>query len=343
MLGPDVRRHRCARTGLAIALVMVGVEPSAAAAPEQGPAFELEWLAPAGCPDLDDGAARIEAFLGRPPGQPGDPDVRAQVRIVGTTDGFTVEIELTIDGAPSQRTLHGRRCEIAAEGAAYVIAAVIDPTVDPPAPEPEPEPPTPTLPTAPRTPPAVRPAAERPSARPAAPRRTAAVRGALRIGGALGVGALPRVAGGLAASAGVLLPRLRFELGVSHWFARPARLDARPDTGGDIDLTAAAARVCPLVVARPVEVPLCAGLELGRMRGTGTGIAQPTTARLLWAALSASAGLVWMPSRWAGLWLDAALQVPISRPVFAVDGVGRVFQPAPAGFVGALGVEARFP
>lgn len=170
------------------------------------------------------------------------------------------------------------------------------------------------------------------------------MRGAVRVGGALGVGALPRVAGGIVASAGVLLPRLRFELGVTHWFARPAPIDDRPDAGGRIDLTAAAARVCPLAVARPVEVPVCGGIELGRMRGTGTGIAQPRTTHLLWAALTASVGLIWMPSRWAGvLWVDAALQVPVSRPVFAVEGLGRVFQPAPAGFAGTIGVEARFP
>lgn len=330
-----------------ITLVVLGVERSVAAGPEQDSLFELEWLAPSGCPNRADGAARIEKFLGRAPGRPEDPSVRARVRIAPSSEGFSADIELWTDGASSQRKLETRRCEVAAEGAAYVIAAVIDPTVDPPEPEPEPIADSsvedPTAPASTPTPP--RSDAPAQTRRPdAARRRGRAVRGAVRVGGALGVGALPRVAGGIVASAGVLLPRLRFELGVTHWFARPAPIDDRPDAGGRIDLTAAAARVCPLAVARPVEVPVCGGIELGRMRGTGTGIAQPRTTHLLWAALTASVGLIWMPSRWAGvLWVDAALQVPVSRPVFAVEGLGRVFQPAPAGFAGTIGVEARFP
>lgn len=327
---------------------MLGVERSIFAAPQQDSIFELEWVAPAGCPDRADGEARVEKFLGRPPGAPEDPEVRARVRIAPSDEGFSAVIELTADGEPSRRTLETQRCEVAADGAAYVIAALIDPTVEPREPEPEPpvksEPPQPdpsTTRKAREVPPSAVPIQ---SPRPEAPRRRPrVVRGAVRVGGALGVGMLPRVAGGIAVSAGVLLPRLRFDLGVHHWFARPVRLDDRPDTGGDIDLTTGSVRVCPLAVRRPVEVPVCAGLELGSMRGTGTGIEEPTTTRLLWAALTASIGLVWMPSRWAGVWVDAGLQVPISRPIFAVEGVGRVFQPPPAGFAATIGVEARFP
>lgn len=39
----------------------------------------------------------------------------------------------------------------------------------------------------------------------------------------------------------------------------------------------------------------------------------------------------------------AALGAGEPRPMFAVDGVGRVFQAAPAGFAGTIGVAARFP
>jgi hypothetical protein len=137
--------------------------------------------------------------------------------------------------------------------------------------------------------------------------------------------------------------RLRAELGVAHWFARPARLSSRPDKGGDIRLTTGSARICALAVLRPIELPVCAGGEVGSMTGRGVGLDQPRQTRLFWAALTASAGVIWMPSKWVGLWVDAALVVPVSRPVFEAENVGHIHQPAPAAFAGTLGLEARFP
>jgi hypothetical protein len=151
------------------------------------------------------------------------------------------------------------------------------------------------------------------------------------------------VAPGLVGAAAVTWRRLRFELGVAHWFARSARRSDRPDVGGDIRLTTGSARICPLAVLRPVELPVCAGVEVGSMHGAGVGLDVPASKRLLWVALTASVGVIWMPSRWVGLWADAALVVPVSRPVFDADGIGRIHQPAPAAFAGTLGLEARFP
>ena len=153
-----------------------------------------------------------------------------------------------------------------------------------------------------------------------------------------GPGAAPVVVGGepnadialaLVGAAAITWRRLRVELGAAHWFAREARLSDRPNTGGDIRLTTGNARICPLAVLRPIEVPLCAGVEVGSMHGSGVGIDVPTSTRLLWVALTASAGVIWMPSPWVGLWADAALVVPVSRPIFEAENVGVIHQPAP--------------
>jgi hypothetical protein len=295
--------------------------------------FELEWRAPPGCPDRDDARARVERFLGRSVGRAGDPEVRAQVEIVAE-DGLFVASLRTADG---ERVLSAERCDVAADGAAYVVAAMIDPDVDPPATE-EPPSATSTTPPASTTPPSTTPRTTAP------PKRARdRVRGAVRIGAGVGVGPLPSVAPGLVGAAAITWRRLRVELGAAHWFAREARLPDRPNTGGDIRLTTGNARICPLAVLRPIEVPLCAGVEIGSMHGSGVGIDVPTSTRLLWVALTASAGVIWMPSPWVGLWADAALVVPVSRPIFEAENVGEIHQPAPAAFAGTLGLEARFP
>lgn len=314
--------------------------------PEDSERLQLRWEAPEGCPDHDDALARVTRFLGRPPGRAEDPHVDATVRITEHEGLFVAELDLA--GDDGQRRLEAGRCEVVTDAAAYIVATMIDPMVDPPLPEAEPVPAEPA-PVVEPAPPPRREATPEPA--PVPERRTsptprASARGrpraALRVGPAIGVGPLPSVGPGIGGGAALLLHRLRIELLAAHWFSRPARLADRPEAGGDIDLTTGTVRVCPVVVLQPVEIPVCAGFELGSMHGRGVGISDPAEARLLWAAFSAGPGLVWMPVRRVGLWLDAALVVPVSRPVFSAEGLGRVHQPAPAAFSGMLGVEVRF-
>lgn len=325
----------CARRSSAIFRARSLAFAFAIEAPPASDRFDLAWEAPAGCPDAASGRARVERFLGREVGRADDPQVRARV-IVRSADGLFVA-GIAIEGTDGERELSAERCDTVAEAAAYVVAAWIDPTVEPPAledPAPEPAPiPTPPPVIEPRPEPAPKPR----------PRPVPRLRGALRLGAGVGVGPLPRVAATLLGGAALLLRRVRFELAVAHWLARPARRSDRPGTGGDIRLTSGAVRICPLAVVRPVEIPVCAGFEVGSMHGRGVGIEQIVSTRLLWAAFTAGVGLTWMPSRWVGPWVDATLVVPVSRPVFEAENVGRIHQPKAAGFAGMLGVEARFP
>jgi hypothetical protein len=334
----DVRPRRGLHAQALGAALLVGEPP-----PELTERLQLRWEAPEGCPDQGDALERVTRFLGRPPGQADDPHVRATVRIAERKGLFVAELDLADDDG--QRRLEAERCEVVADAAAYVVATMIDPMVELPMPEADPGAAADTAPVAePAPPPGREPAVVRerrasPTPRDADRRR---IRGALRVGPAIGVGPLPSVAPGIGGGAALLLHRLRIELLAAHWFARPARLADRLGVGGDIDLTTGAVRVCPVAMLRPVEIPLCAGFELGSMHGRGVGISDPAEARLLWAAFSAGAGLVWMPAQRVGLWLDTALVVPVSRPVFSAENVGRVHQPAAAAFSGMMGVEVRF-
>lgn len=320
------------------------------AAPElQAPrGLELRWEASEGCPTADEARERVESFLGRPAGQAGDPNVQARVRITEHDGLFVAELELRGEDGDGHRTLEADRCDVVADAAAYVVAAMIDPTVELVLPEPEPEPPPLEAASESRTTPEPTPAPDRAAPAPPDPvqapadRPRARSRGALRAGPALAAGPLPSLAAGIVAGAAWLRPRVRLELLATHWFARPTEPIAGPDVGGDIRLTTAGVRVCPLVVQRPIEVPVCGGLELGSMFGRGVGLTEPSSVRLLWAAVTASAGLVWMPSRRVGPWIDAALTIPVSRPVFVIESLGPAHQPARAAFYGQLGVELRF-
>jgi hypothetical protein len=314
--------------------------------PELTERLQLRWEAPEGCPDHDDAVERVTRFLGRPPGRADDPHVRATVRITEREGLFVAELDLADDDG--QRRLEAERCEVVTDAAAYIVATMIDPMVDLPMPEADPEAaaePAPAVEPAPPPREATREPAAVPERRASPTPRSAArgrARAALRVGPAIAVGPLPSVAPGIAGGAALLLHRVRIELLAAHWFARPARLAGRPEVGGDIDLTTGAVRVCPLAMLRPLEIPVCAGFELGSMHGRGVGISDPAEARLLWAAFSAGAGLVWMPARRVGMWLDTTLVVPVSRPVFSAENVGRLHQPAAAAFSGMMGVEVRF-
>lgn len=311
--------------------------------------LDLRWEAVEGCPDHDEALKRVTRFLGRPPGRAEDPEVHASVRITEHEGLFVAELDLTSSDGSDRRRLDAERCDVVTDAAAYVVAVMIDPMVEPSLSEVESEPvaePAPVVePTAPPRPEAAREPTPGPQRRssPRPPDTTRArIRAALRVGPAIGVGLLPSVAPGIVGGAALLLPRLRIELLAAHWFARPARLADRPETGGDIGLTTGAVRMCPLAMRKPVEIPVCAGFELGSMRGRGVGISDPAEVRLLWAAFAAGAGLVWVPVPRVGLWLDASLVVPVSRPVFSAENVGRVYQPAVVGFSGMLGAEVRF-
>lgn len=298
--------------------------------------LDLRWEAPAGCPGADEARARVTRFLGRAPGLAGDPRVHARVQISEREGLYVAELDLASDDGSGQRRFEAERCEVVADAAAYMVAAMIDPSVEPPELQSEP---TPTRSPAPV---ASSPASRAEPRAAARPRPRARIGGGLRLAPAISAGPLPSIAAGLVGGAALLLPRLRIELLATHWFARPARVDARPEVGGDVRLTTGAVRVCPLVLLRPLEIPVCGGFEVGSMHGRGIGLTEPATTRLPWAAFTGGLGLVWMPSRFVGAFLDASLVVPVSRPVFVAEGVGKVFQPAPVAFAGMLGVEARF-
>lgn len=307
----------------------------------------VHWSAPASCPARSELLAAIAADLGRPLAASDAATLTARAAAKRRRDGRW-QLSLTLEpraAAPVARTMIADECALLVDAAALMIAAAIDPELgtgtrpatptsrDPtdiplaiPAPEASPVPPPPA--PEPTTTPTPNP-----------PR----LRATLAASAALDTGALPRPAGGLQLRAGLLTRRLRVELAAIHWFTQRVEISGTT-ASADLRLTAAQLQACPRLLHKRLEVPLCAGLELGAMHGAGHGLALTSTDRRPWLAALADARLLWAPRPRLALGLELGLAVPLLATRFHVGGVpGDLHRAAPAAFRGALTIELRFP
>lgn len=343
---------------------------SIAPAPADGQDALLRWNAPPSCPSRAEVEAAIAANLGRPIGAADAGALAATATVEPTAEGrWSLRLSLEPHGAPpALRVAVADDCTLLAETAALMVAVAIDPEratrhplasaprsrlpADVPL-EPDVAPVEPPLAvdngaTAPAPPSAATSRAPSPPRSPnhpttptrnSAPRRP--LRAALAAGPVLDVGALPRPAPGLAVRL-ALLTRARIELGVLHLFERPARIDS--ERGGDLRLTAAQLVACPRLLRRRLELPLCAGFELGAMRGEGVGLPVRTRDRVAWFAFLLDGRLLWAPIPRLAFGGQLGLATPLLAARFRIAGLaGDLHRAAPIAFRAALTVELRFP
>ncbi|HWB76305.1 MAG TPA: hypothetical protein VG755_15145 [Nannocystaceae bacterium] len=311
------------------------------------------------------GSPRVDVVWSGPESCPRDRFVDALAHHLASSDAAPVEVaaEVVEDGGAwrlsatlsargqtyAPRSFAGRSCEAVVDAAALATAIAIDPLHVDDAPEvalPEPEPATPPI-AAPVVPDAVAP--------PVAPSRTIAVRtptrvapprvrGFLALAGTIDGGALPGVGGGLVASGGVIRRKLRIELSAG-WRApvRVRSLDDR-DVGARVQLVTAGARVCRTITpTRALELPLCAGVDAGVLRGRGFGLAPNRTAYLPWIAPIAAVGVSWSATDRLALFARSELGVPLLHRELAIRGLSAIDRVAPVFGRGVAGVEVRLP
>src|SRR6185369_12356311 len=72
----------------------------------------------------------------------------------------------------------------------------------------------------------------------------------------------------------------------------------------------------------------CGGMELGRLTGTGVGVAHPTTGDTLWRAARGDVGVAANLGGNAAVLLRAGLVAPLSRPEFLLDQSQLVYRPS---------------
>jgi hypothetical protein len=318
------------------------------------PAIDVQWTAPAECPDRDALLAAVTRRLTRPLA---GGEARVEARVVGDRSrGYTLHLTLSAGARGEVREVHDPSCAALTDAAAVrVVAAIEAPPVVPIPPEPEPAPepasapaPAPTLEVVPAEP--VRTSAI-PELPPAPSDMYDGPGGVLRLhgGGEVGAlpgragseGALPGPAGAVGLALGLLWPRLRLEL-------QGTVLPGRSGGGVKAGLYAGSVHACWRVGRGKLEVPLCGGVEVGAMRGEPTTSLPGASANTsLWLAGAVGPALSWHVSPRVSVWAGLQLVLAPVRPEFQkgedVEGMmaERLYLPSLASGRLLLGVELR--
>jgi len=304
------------RLALATLCLCVLAERAAAAAD----ALTLEWDGIVGCPDEASVRAALVRALARGPA--GGAHAAIAVHAVITRDGAPYALELSLRTASGigRKRLEALRCESFVD----LIELELLLAATPSAPEPT--------------------SARRQSvARPIEARgddgSTMAVGARLMAGG--GVGPTPGLVPELSAAGWLRASALRFELGARYGLPTTARYDSEPAIGGRFDLFAASARACYSLGWTNIELPACAGAELGLIRGRGFGVEPAFGAQRPWAALLVLQAVRWPRAEMLSVWGELGVSASLLQPGFSVRNLGRLFRAEPWALRAAIGAELK--
>lgn len=310
-------------------------------------AVELRWNAPPSCPDAAWIDAKIQADLTTQPDRRGPLAILIDDEVTATTDGrFALSSRTTSATGSEQRRWVADACTTLAEIAAAQALSAIDqsivqplPPLDPnanlprePAPVPD-EDPEPDLldPIAPRERPTIGPRDPPPSRR----------RVHLGLRPTIGIEAigLPNVGPVVGLFFAITTKHLRAD--VSAMYFMPRYTGGIERVGALIQLVSTAARVCPRIALRRVELATpCAGLEVGAALGKGVGVDAPKSDAVLWAAAQLGSMLGVQVRRRLTVIADAHAAFPLGRPTFALHDLGRVWR-ASIGLRMLVGLEIQ--
>jgi hypothetical protein len=294
----------------------------------------LEWSAPAGCPDFDWVATRIENLtLGE---TSGDVELSGELS-VDAEGGYHLRARLRSPSGHTSRELESRDCTVLAQAFALEAALLIAPeqTLLELSHDDDPAPPQSTDFT--REP-------ERPDEDSRDDRGSPRPIAHVRVAPMLGVSTLrPGVDGGLAAAAGIGGARLMAEIVVSTWpLGRIGYVDDM-DRRGRADLSALAGGInlCQRSRLGRFDLGACLGADAGFVIARPSGL--PDGRRRASATMSGRFGPrigLHLTPAWM-LVLDVPIVVALLRPGFSVQEVGVVWRAPPVGLAPALGVEWR--
>jgi hypothetical protein len=151
---------------------------------------------------------------------------------------------------------------------------------------------------------------------------------------ALDVGTLPRGDVGIGLVAGVARGHFEIEMAATMWAARFEPVMSGSQAGVDVGMAAVAAEAC-------IDfVPLCLGVEAGRLDGQGVNLDAGRDAQVTWVA--ATLGGRWRHPLGASVRLvvEVGMAAALRRPTFLLDDESVAFRPAP--IAGRAGVAIEF-
>jgi hypothetical protein len=339
------QQHRLHATAAALLAVAVSYPVAAQIEPAESTPrrVEIRWQAPAPCPSEGWFVNRVAAFLGRPLDEAASENVHGSSQVTRSDGAYRGELKLRIGAEAEQRQLADPDCTVLADALAFVLASAIDPLVSyerAPALEDVGEHGKASetandneLPVAASSP---KPAGvvPQPSASELQPR--------FALGAVIGsqFGILPEVAWLLGVSGELKLGIFRAQTSAAALL--PQRLPLRnAEARGDFQAGLVSLDACLLVKQQAVEIPVCANLELGAVRGESAQVSDPRAIWLPWirTGLATSAAV----PLGEGLALRGAVATGLVavRPRFSLDGEV-VHEAQPIAGSAAISLEWRF-
>ncbi|MEM9461830.1 MAG: hypothetical protein AAGF11_47165 [Myxococcota bacterium] len=316
-----------------------------------GNAVDLEWTAPAECPDRQDVLERIDGYLVGAPERSEPVSVRGEV--TREAQAWTLHLQTRVGDEQQERMLTDADCDGLAETAAVLVAIAVSPAleVDEPSERNEPAepnepaeraeqaeqavvpPPTAELRSTPQPAPALDTTSlSVPTAAPAPVRARQRPRGSLRVLGGFSAGWLPP-GGDVGLAAAVSWQLARIEVSGLYGARRQLRFSDVPNAGADATGWAVGAQGCGIVPVRPwLSTPLCLGVEAGQVRARPVGLIEGRPGTPTTAAAVVAPGLRFEVHPRVALWICAQLLVPWVRaeldvigedePLFRSAGIG---------------------
>lgn len=276
---------------------------------------QLEWHAAVSCPDAEAAQRAIARWL-RDSVEPVDASVLAvRATIRGAPGAYTLALSLRSASGRSDERFAAERCNTLVEVVALKVALAASAAVVLPAPSLEPQ--------------------EGP-------------RWALRVMGGVASGELPGVNAEVAAAASLRAAWLRFELGAAVAPASTAHYPELAAVGARVQLWYGFARACASTRLGLLEVPLCAGLELGVLRGEGIGQVTSLRSEQVLAAALFGPALRWPIAGRFALWWEVTTALAFARPrslyvsTRAGSTLGALYRPEMAAARTLLGIEWTF-
>ena len=315
-------RRRC-RLARRVTLASLAASNLGLAAPL---ALDLDWRAPAGCPDRNVMRRYVEEMLGSSELATSSLSARGGVARIAT-DRWTADLSLrSSSGSESTRSFEGPTCESVSRAAALVMALTLHPNEAPIAPaNPERDARPPERPIVGRF--------VRPEIAPSAALDVGSTPGSgVAYGGALALGWSPFAA-------------IRWEIFAAYFAPRRGTLANDNALGADVSLAALGIRGCYPVVDAAVSFAPCIGGGLDWLRASGFGARKPLDGSAFTANLETGGIILWNFTEFASARLAVQGVIPLARPEFfidAVDGRATVYRRTPLALRVTGGVELHF-
>ncbi len=334
--------------GTLVAVGLTAICPALARADEI-PRLFVAWEAPQDCPDRN---AFVHLVAGHLAGQAPAKAMHVEVQVLPAAAGgkdLALTLRTRTEDADGERVLHGKDCSVLADTAALTLALAIAPDAvkspagggsggggggeDGPALDDE-------VPPGQRQAPAETTAAATVTA-PASGGSEWGVPTLLKLGMAGEDGTMPGFGTGVRGGVGVHGSRLRLEVLGAYWFEKRAAAQVDPSEMADFSAAVITLRMCAdLFQHQVVDAGVCAGGELIRMKGVGSG----DTATHLWPQLPFGPSVAWKVTR--VFWLRGDMEVVWrrERPLFTdSERTGLViYRPEWVGVRGGVALEAHF-